>query len=95
MFSSRTGAPVRRSMLQDAWKRAAAKVELRDELRGWHSLRHYAITRLIAAGVNPDYVRQFAGHESLTETLEVYSGWWPSDADEARDVLTRALETGT
>lgn len=92
IFQTSRNAPVRRGVLVDAWHRAARKVDLRGELRGWHSLRHYAITTLIAAGVNPDYVRQFAGHESLSQTLDIYSGWWPSDADEARDVLAAALE---
>jgi len=91
VFTTRTGSPIRRNSLSDVWRRAAAAIDLRPELRGWHSLRHYGITRLIASGVNPDYVRQFAGHESLSETLDVYSGWWPSDAEEASDVLSAAL----
>ena len=68
-----------------------ALAPLPNHLRGWHSLRHYAITRLISASINPDYVRQFAGHSTLTETLNTYSGWWPSDADDARLVLAEAL----
>ncbi len=92
IFTGRTGTPIRRNNLADTWGRASRSIGLRPELRGWHSLRHFAITRLIAAGTNPDYVRQFAGHESLRETLEIYSGWWPSDLDEARTVLDSALK---
>ena len=55
-------------------------------------MRHFAITHLIAAGTNPDFVRQFAGHSSLVETLDTYTGWWPSDRDQARTVLADALE---
>ena len=50
-----------------------------------------AISSLMATSVNPDYVRQFAGHTTLTETLNVYSGFWPSDAEDARSALSAAL----
>ena len=91
IFANADGRPIRRGGLGHVWTKAAKRVDLPAELKGWHSLRHFAITRLISAGVNPDYVRQFAGHSTLTETLNRYSGWWPSDADEAREALTAAL----
>ena len=91
IFSNAVGHPIARSTLADTWQRAARKAGLPGELRGWHCLRHFAITRLIGAGVNPDYVRQFAGHSTLTETLNTYTGWWPSDADNAREALSAAL----
>ena len=77
-------------MTHALWE-GAALAPLPKHLRGWHSLRHYAITLLISAGINLGCVRQFAGHSTLTETLNTYSGWWPSDADDARLVLTEAL----
>ncbi|MDW3218557.1 MAG: site-specific integrase [Acidimicrobiales bacterium] len=91
IFSNNDGRPIRRNGLGWIWTTAAEKIGLPDELRGWHCLRHYAITRLIGAGVNPDYVRQFAGHSNLTETMDTYAGWWPSEADNARDVLSEVL----
>ena len=91
IFSNAVGHPIARSTLATTWQKAAKRAELPENLRGWHSLRHFAITRLIGAGVNPDYVRQFAGHSTLTETLNTYTGWWPSDADNARVALTAAL----
>ena len=91
IFTNNEGRPIRRGGLGYIWNKAAQETSLPNHLRGWHSLRHYAITRLISAGINPDYVRQFAGHSTLTETLNTYSGWWPSDADDARLVLAEAL----
>jgi integrase len=91
IFANVDGGPIRRTGLQAQWSKVRREIELPAELRGWHSLRHYAITRLIGAGVNPDYVRQFAGHSTLTETLNTYAGFWPSDADNAREALTAAL----
>ena len=91
IFSNAAAQPIARSTLATTWQKASKKVELPEGLRGWHSLRHFAITRLIGAGVNPDYVRQFAGHSTLTETLNTYTGWWPSDADNAREALSAAL----
>ncbi|MEZ5167851.1 MAG: site-specific integrase [Acidimicrobiales bacterium] len=91
IFANNDGRPIRRNGLGWLWTNTAEKIGLPDELRGWHCLRHYAITRLISAGVNPDFVRQFAGHSNLTETMNTYAGWWPSDADNARDVLSEAL----
>ena len=95
IFSNNDGRPIRRNGLSRVWRQASRTVGLPPALRGWHSLRHYGITRLIGAGVNPDYVRQFAGHTTLTETLNTYAGWWPSDTDDARDVLAAALESQT
>ena len=91
IFTNADGRPIRRGGLGNVWTNAAEKIELPAELRGWHALRHFAITRLIGAGINPDYVRQFAGHSTLTETLDTYAGFWPSDADDAREALTAAL----
>ena len=91
IFSNAAAQPIARSTLATTWHKASKKAELPEGLRGWHSLRHFAITRLIGAGVNPDYVRQFAGHSTLTETLNTYTGWWPSDADNAREALSAAL----
>ncbi len=91
IFSNAAAQPIARSTLATTWQKALKKAELPEGLRGWHSLRHFAITRLIGAGVNPDYVRQFAGHSTLTETLNTYTGWWPSDADNAREALSAAL----
>jgi len=91
IFTHNDSRPIRRNGLGQVGTIAAKKIELPAELRSWHSLRHFAITRLIGAGGNPDYVRPFAGHSTLTETLDTYSGWWPSDADNAREALSEAL----
>lgn len=39
---------------------------------GWHSLRHYYASALIAAGADVLYVRDQLGHASAKMTLDVY-----------------------
>jgi integrase len=86
IFTNNEGRPIRRSGFGYVWNQAASQIELRPELRGWHSLRHFAITSLIASGTNPDFVRQFAGHSRLSETLDTYNGFWPQDEDHTRQL---------
>lgn len=38
----------------------------------WHSLRHYAVTTLIAAGADIKLLQSIAGHASATMTLDTY-----------------------
>ena len=45
----------------------------------WHSLRHYAISTWIEAGLAPKTVQTFAGHSSLQVTMDRYGHLFPSD----------------
>ena len=45
----------------------------------WHSLRHYAISTWIEAGLAPKTVQTFAGHSSLAVTMDRYGHLFPSD----------------
>ena len=45
----------------------------------WHSLRHYAISTWIEAGMTPKTVQTFAGHSSLQVTMDRYGHMFPSD----------------
>lgn len=53
--------------------------------KGWHQLRHYHASRLIAAGMSPTAVAHRLGHRDATETLRVYSHLWADDDDRMRD----------
>jgi integrase len=45
----------------------------------WHSLRHYAVSTWIEAGLAPKTVQTFAGHSSLQVTMDRYGHLFPSD----------------
>lgn len=45
----------------------------------WHSLRHFAISTWIEAGLAPKTVMTFAGHSSIQVTMDRYGHMFPSD----------------
>ena len=49
----------------------------------WHSLRHYAVSTWIEAGLAPKTVQTFAGHSSLQVTMDRYGHLFPSDYHKA------------
>jgi integrase len=49
----------------------------------WHSLRHYAVSTWIEAGLTPKTVQTFAGHSSLSVTMDRYGHLFPSDDHKA------------
>jgi len=49
----------------------------------WHSLRHYAVSTWIEAGLAPKTVQTFAGHSSLALTMDRYGHLFPSDDHKA------------
>jgi integrase len=50
----------------------------------WHSLRHYAISSWLASGIDLKTVQHWAGHATLTMTLNVYAHLVPRADDHAR-----------
>ena len=58
----------------------------------WHSLRHYAVSTWIEAGLAPKTVQTFAGHSSLQVTMDRYGHLFPSDNHKAAmDVIAGEL----
>ena len=45
----------------------------------WHSLRHFAISCWIEKGLSPKTVQTFAGHSSLSVTMDRYGHLFPSE----------------
>ena len=45
----------------------------------WHSLRHFAISTWIEAGMAPKTMQTFAGHASLQVTMDRYGHLFPTD----------------
>jgi integrase len=49
----------------------------------WHSLRHFAVSTWIEAGLAPKTIQTFAGHSSLSVTMDRYGHLFPSDDHKA------------
>jgi integrase len=45
----------------------------------WHSLRHFAVSCWIEAGLSPKTIQTFAGHSSLQVTMDRYGHLFPSE----------------
>jgi integrase len=55
------------------------KVEVGLPALTWHALRHYAVSTWIEAGLKPKVVQTFAGHATLSITMDRYGHLFPSD----------------
>lgn len=77
VFRTATGKPLMRSAMSQAWRTARDKVPLAGS--GWHQLRHYHASKLIAAGLSPVAVAHRLGHKDATETLQTYAHPWPAE----------------
>lgn len=82
-----SGRAVTRHTAGEAWR------HIRDVVpgagTGWHELRHYHASQLIAGGMSPVAVAHRLGHKDATETLKTYAQLWPDD-----DVRAAALTDG-
>lgn len=82
VFTTRSGRPIPRTTASDAWRTAVTGMGL-PARSGWHMLRHYHASMLIAAGLSPTAVAARLGHKDVTETLHTYAHLWPNDEDRA------------
>jgi integrase len=58
----------------------------------WHSLRHFAVSTWIEQGLQPKTVQTYAGHSSLSVTMDRYGHLFPSDEHKsAMDVIAGEL----
>lgn len=83
VWVTRQGGPVTRGDVGEVWRQATRGMRLRPR-SGWHDLRHYQASLLIAAGLSPRAVADRLGHADVAETLRTYSHLWPTD--QARSV---------
>lgn len=83
VFHAEGLAIVRKSASQ-VWRSARDRVPgLGGVGTGWHQLRHYHASRLIAGGMSPVAVAHRLGHKDATETLRTYAHLWPDDDTKA------------
>ena len=68
------GAPVTAAQATQAWVRAIANMPDMRKRSGWHDLRHFNASALIAAGISVRAVADRLGHANPTITLQTYGG---------------------
>jgi len=90
IFTGRFGGPIARATAASAWNAAVEGMGLPDR-SGWHMLRHFHASMLIAAGLSPTAVAARLGHKDANETLTTYAHLWPNDEERARDAVLRGL----
>ena len=77
------------NMLKRKWNPLTKKVGQAG--LGWHSLRHFAISTWIEAGLQPKAVQTLAGHATFAITMNRYGHLFPSD--DHQDVFDKVAET--
>lgn len=92
VFVTRQGSPLGRSTAGDVWRRATRGMGLRGR-SGWHDLRHFHASLLIADGLSPVAVAHRLGHKDATETLRTYAHLWPSDESRAVAAIEGAIRS--
>jgi integrase len=90
VFHTPGGQPVDRSRAGHIWRSATKGMALRPR-SGWHDLRHYHASLLIADGRSPRAVADRLGHEDAAETLRTYAHLWADDEQRAVEATERAL----
>lgn len=89
VFTGRTGQPLRRTSLNEAWNRAVKVAGLPPGTH-FHDLRHSYASLLIEAGESVKVVSARLGHASAVETLETYAHLWPDSDEHTVTVLDAA-----
>lgn len=59
-----------------------SSAEISEEFN-WHSLRHFAVSSWIDAGLQPKTVQTYAGHATLAITMDRYGHLFPSESHKA------------
>lgn len=84
------GGAVGRSRAALLWRRATEGMGAPAGV-GWHALRHYHASLLIAAGLSPRAVADRLGHRNVSETLDTYSHLWGDDEERSVAAVQAAL----
>lgn len=94
LFTAPRGGLLTRQRRSETWRRYRNVIG-GGKGQGWHALRHYHASRLIAAGLSPVAVAARLGHADATETLQTYGHLWATDEArmEAAAVATLAALT--
>ena len=90
VFSTPRRTVVTRQTAGDVWRAAVDGMGLGDR-SGWHDLRHFHASLLIADGRSVPAVAERLGHKDQAETLATYSHLWPADVDRSAAAVDAAL----
>ena len=90
IFTTPTGAPVRRTTFWDEWRRTVKAAGMAKGTR-FHELRHFYASLLIRYGESVKVVQVRLGHASAAETLDTYSHLWPDSEDRTRAAVDAVL----
>lgn len=93
VFTNLRGQVLNQRSAARAWHAAARDAGLAGlpALTGWHALRHYHASVLVAAGVSVRYVADRLGHASATLTLSTYSHLMPHEDDRAAAIAAASI----
>jgi integrase len=81
--------PWRPDYVSKRWRRLRTELKLEDARL--HDLRHFSVTQLLAAGVDPKTVAGRHGHARVAMTLDRYSHFVPARDRDAAEVLDGLL----
>ena len=90
IFTGRERGPLARTSAATAWATATVGMNL-PARSGWHQLRHYHASMLIAAGLSVTAVADRLGHQDSSETLATYAHLWPNDEARAMQAIAAGL----
>lgn len=90
VFTTDGGGPLGKNAFNHAWRQAVKKAKL-PAGTGFHELRHYYASLLIASGASVKVVQARLGHKSALETLDTYGHLWPDSEDQTRKAVDSAL----
>ena len=84
VLQTAAGGAMTRPLASRAFRPAADAVGIARGT-GWHELRHYHASALIAGGSSPVAVAHRLGHKDAVETLRTYAHLWADDDERMRD----------
>lgn len=94
VFRNKIGNPFNVKTLGNAWSNAREQTGL-THLKGWHDLRHFHASQLIANNISPVAVARRLGHKDARETLKTYAHLWPSDDQRMAEVSEQIFVAST
>ena len=89
MFTSEIGTPLEPRNVLRRFEALAERAGLRGVYL--HTLRHSAVSFLLAAGTHTTVVQEHLGHSSYAITADIYSHVAPVQQREAADKLAQAI----
>lgn len=90
VFTTSRQTPLDRRRASAAWRAATKGMDL-PEGHGWHALRHFHASALIAAGLSPRAVADRLGHSTVTQTLSTYAHLWGTDDEKSVAAIDSVL----